>query len=150
MDFRFQTLPTPSSTRASPVLNFSARLAVRARISAHRPFDTGDIASGLFLAFLGREKKNIPIALGIILYLVYLLKIGGDFMSGRFLAAPFLCSLIILARFELSNLPRLLTWILFATVVAIGLLSATPTVNFFELELTPEQRNAMVINQNRQ
>lgn len=105
------------------------------------------IASGLILAFLGREKKNIPIALGIILYLVYILKIGGDFMSGRFLAAPFLCSLIILARFDLSNLPRLLTGILFAAVVAIGLLSATPTLNFIELDLTPEQRNAMVINQ---
>ena len=35
-----------------------------------------------------RKKKLFPVALGILLYLAYIVKIGGDFMAGRFFAAP--------------------------------------------------------------
>ncbi len=37
------------------------------------------------------------------LYILYVIKIGGDFMSGRFFAAPFFCSLAILARLPLNR-----------------------------------------------
>jgi arabinofuranosyltransferase len=40
-----------------------------------------------------------PLAIGIALYLGYILRIGGDFMFGRFFSAPFFLSLILLARF---------------------------------------------------
>lgn len=36
-------------------------------------------------------------AAGILLYLLYILRIGGDFMSGRFFAVPFLASCLLLA-----------------------------------------------------
>ena len=36
--------------------------------------------------------------LGILAYMAYLFKIGGDFMSGRFLAAPFFCAVVVLVR----------------------------------------------------
>ena len=37
------------------------------------------------------------LAAGILLYLIYILRIGGDFMSGRFFAAPFLLATAIVA-----------------------------------------------------
>src|SRR5207248_4463140 len=37
-------------------------------------------------------------ALGMLVTIAYLITIGGDFMSGRFLAAPFLCGVVLLTR----------------------------------------------------
>jgi arabinofuranosyltransferase len=43
------------------------------------------------------HRRCWPLALGILLYLAYILRIGGDFMSGRFLTAPaFLAMLVLL------------------------------------------------------
>jgi arabinofuranosyltransferase len=102
------------------------------------------IGSSILIAALSKSKKNIPIAIGILLYLVYVMKIGGDFMSGRFLAAPFLCSLVIFARYDLSTLPRLQVRLLFCIAIVLGFLSPTPTLNFWEADLTAQQRSTMV------
>jgi arabinofuranosyltransferase len=43
------------------------------------------------------NRRCRPLALGVLLYLLYTLRIGGDFMSGRFLSAPyFLAALVLL------------------------------------------------------
>lgn len=49
--------------------------------------------------------SELLFTIGITLYLVYIIKIGGDFMSGRFIAAPFLISVILLVKtkFILKN-----------------------------------------------
>lgn len=52
--------------------------------------------------------------LGVLLYLAYVVAIGGDFMSGRFLAAPFLLSALLLAW----RAP----WPILAGLVILGLL----------------------------
>jgi arabinofuranosyltransferase len=41
---------------------------------------------------------NRMLGVGVLLYLLYILRISGDFMSGRFLVAPLVVSIIILAR----------------------------------------------------
>ena len=40
---------------------------------------------------------------GILVYLVYIVRVGGDFMSGRFLTAPFLLSVMWLSRGQVSE-----------------------------------------------
>ena len=57
----------------------------------------------------------LPIGAGGLLYLSYVVVIGGDFMSGRFLAAPFFLSVLALMRFRLT--PRLM-----APAIAVGVL----------------------------
>lgn len=47
---------------------------------------------------LEKEKKTLFIYAGILLYLVYVVKIGGDFMSGRFFTAPFLLAAVLISR----------------------------------------------------
>ncbi len=80
------------------------------------------IGCALAATIWDRTKLNVAISLGICLYLLYIVRIGGDFMGGRFLTTPLLCALIILSR---SNLllrrPRLL-WGWMALLV-VGLIS---------------------------
>ena len=49
-----------------------------------------------------RKWEFIPVLAGVLLYLLYIIRIGGDFMSGRFFAAPFFVSVIILSRLEIK------------------------------------------------
>jgi arabinofuranosyltransferase len=48
--------------------------------------------------FLRREIRDRVVAFGIVLYLAYIFKIGGDFMSGRFFAVPVLLSSFLLVK----------------------------------------------------
>ena len=45
-----------------------------------------------------RDRILRPISAGALIYICYVVWIGGDFMAGRFLAAPFLCGLVIIGR----------------------------------------------------
>ncbi|MBT6068732.1 hypothetical protein HOG48_03180 [Candidatus Peregrinibacteria bacterium] len=56
------------------------------------------IGAGIIAAVNSKDKKLLLISLAAVLYIIYTVKVGGDFMSGRFLAAPFLLSVIVLSR----------------------------------------------------
>jgi arabinofuranosyltransferase len=71
--------------------------------------------TGLILALYQKTLSLALIAAGIVLYLCYVLSIGGDFMSGRFLTAPLLASAVILSRTKLSTIE--------ATAIGIALVS---------------------------
>ncbi len=43
-----------------------------------------------------RKKKLLPLLIGVFLYLLYTMRVGGDFMSGRFLTSVFFISAICL------------------------------------------------------
>ena len=52
------------------------------------------------------RQKELPlkfISSGILLYLLYTLSIGGDFMSGRYLSAPLLVSVALFVRFDFDD-----------------------------------------------
>ncbi|MCG3198073.1 MAG: Terminal beta-(1-_2)-arabinofuranosyltransferase [bacterium] len=55
------------------------------------------IAAGIASAFSQRERRLLALAIGGVLYLLYTLRIGGDFMSGRFLSTVFFMGLCLLA-----------------------------------------------------
>ena len=59
----------------------------------------------------------LPIGAGVLLYLFYVVIIGGDFMTGRFLSAPYFLAVLALMRFRLT--PRLM-----APAIAVGVLLA--------------------------
>ncbi|HEX2973333.1 MAG TPA: hypothetical protein VHP11_13445, partial [Tepidisphaeraceae bacterium] len=70
---------------------------------------------------------QVAIAAGMLLYLLYILRIGGDFMRGRYLAAPLLCSVILLASLPLRGkfaIAACYTGIVLAAV--LGLLTPFP------------------------
>lgn len=57
-------------------------------------FSIGLAGAGLYLY---RNVKLTILYLGVVLYLCYVVKIGGDFMSGRFLTSPLLVSVAIIS-----------------------------------------------------
>jgi arabinofuranosyltransferase len=81
-------------------------------------------ALGATLAF-GRGSRAA--ALAVVIYLIYVARIGGDFMSGRFLSAPFVVSLCLLARlpWPTSVSGRLAP---LGVAIALGFSVPTPTV----------------------
>lgn len=67
------------------------------------------------LAIVRRRAGALPLGVGILLYLSYIVIIGGDFMTGRFLAAPYFLAVLALMRFRLT--PRVM-----APAIAAGVL----------------------------
>ena len=62
------------------------------------PLTLAVITAGFLVVLIGKDRDQLGLALGVLLSLVYVVKVGGDFMSGRFLAAPFLVMVILLSR----------------------------------------------------
>ncbi len=87
------------------------------------------IACAGVVAFWGgthQESAKIRyVYLGILIYILYVVKIGGDFMSGRFLTAPFALAVALLARSALSK--RSLLAVLGITL-ALGVFSLRSTL----------------------
>jgi arabinofuranosyltransferase len=84
---------------------------------------------GLFIATIYSVKNKtgnviLPLIIGIILYLLYILRIGGDFMCGRFFAAPFLMITAIMTIFQYSKKSKGLKLEISITVVVLIILSA--------------------------
>jgi arabinofuranosyltransferase len=70
----------------------------------HDPISLGLVAAGVIAALRKGTAADRWLAAGVALYLLYVVRIGGDFMSGRFVAAPALigCGLLVSALPPLS------------------------------------------------
>jgi len=73
-----------------------------------------------------RDRPVLMLSSGVLLYLFYLLRIGGDYMTGRFLAAPLLVSVLVLSRVELPD--KLEIGVAMAVVLGIGFAAPRPPV----------------------
>jgi len=84
------------------------------------------ITAAVVGAILSRERRPLALASGVVLYLIYTVKIGGDCMSGRFLAAPLLLAAALVG---IQTLPGRRAWtVASVAVVIIGLASPHPTI----------------------
>jgi arabinofuranosyltransferase len=59
------------------------------------------VGLGIALALGSRQLRPSLIAIGVTLYLLYVVRIGGDFMMGRFFTLPLFTACCLLARAEL-------------------------------------------------
>jgi len=62
------------------------------------PMTVWMLVLGLVVPLLARRRRELALAVGVLLYLLYLVRIGGDFMLGRFLSAPIYAAALLLAR----------------------------------------------------
>jgi arabinofuranosyltransferase len=85
------------------------------------PLTLAAIAFAVMAGVLQRSTLSRALALGIVLYLFYVVRIGGDFMSGRFFAVPLFAAAIIIAR--LPPAPARVFVFPALALVLIGLLS---------------------------
>jgi arabinofuranosyltransferase len=82
------------------------------------------IAAGIGLGFARPRLGAMPAAVGALLYCMYVVKVGGDFMTGRFLTPPFVVAAVIVARW-LATAGRGAAWT--AALAAVGALFAGGT-----------------------
>lgn len=61
------------------------------------------IAAVVFYIIYRKKTMFYPVIAGIVMYCVYILRIGGDYMSGRFFSLPVLVAAVIIAQIELSQ-----------------------------------------------
>jgi len=85
------------------------------------------IVLALAAPFVLRFGAAAPWALGILIELAYIVRVGGDFMSGRFLALPLLASVILLARAPVASGP-LPVGLTFVAMSMIALTSPVPNL----------------------
>lgn len=93
---------------------------------ARDPITLLTIVSACVLGAATRRPVALWLALGIALYLVYVLVIGGDFMSSRFLVAPLVVAVALLA---LSVLPRLQPNVVRGAWIGLGLVIVSMPFN---------------------
>ncbi len=95
--------PFPNTYYAKLTTGISAELLIRQGVLYFinslqvDPLTLVVITLALVVPFILKRSQAIPLLVGVVLYLLYVVKIGGDFMSGRFFAAPFLLAVIYLA-----------------------------------------------------
>jgi arabinofuranosyltransferase len=99
---------------------------------------------GVLVALTSRNRRNAIVGIGICLYLLYIVLIGGDFMFGRFLTIPFLCAVILLTRLPLIQ-DHMQLIIALVVVVLLGA-AAHPSPVFGQLDVTPREKNLEVLN----
>jgi arabinofuranosyltransferase len=85
------------------------------------------IGYALVMTVWDRSRFSLAVSFGIILYVIYILRIGGDFMAGRFLTAPYLCALVIIVRSELLFARPKLLWV-WSTLLVVGLISPSAPI----------------------
>lgn len=66
--------------------------------SLRDPITLFTITIAFFVPFWTKERKLWPLTLGILLTVIYVINVGGDFMSGRFLNTPLLGAVIVLSQ----------------------------------------------------
>ncbi|MBK8097995.1 MAG: hypothetical protein IPK26_12860 [Planctomycetes bacterium] len=88
-------------------------------VCSHDPVTPLTIITAMVLGLLRRELRCRWLALGMLLYSAYVLRVGGDFMAGRFYTPQFVIAVAILARWGRDR-SEAHAWTLAA--IALGLL----------------------------
>lgn len=77
------------------------------------------LLAGLLMPFFLKQQRLVPLALGMLLYVSYTVFIGGDFMAGRFLAAPLFVAVIFLSQAPMPA-PRVVWLVAMSICLLIG------------------------------
>jgi len=93
-------------------------------------------------SFVFRCARLWVFGIGLLLHLLYILRIGGDFMSGRFFSSAFLLALIVLSRMKWHLLPRRTYLLILASVVLAGVTNRFPTFAVNTLSGYAEEQEA--------
>jgi arabinofuranosyltransferase len=108
----------------------------------HDPLTAVTIATGITIGFVHRGGPWRSLAAGLVLFVFWVVWIGGDFMGGRFFAGPFVLSVALVAAAPGVSEParRRRVWALAAAgVVALGLSSPrSPLLTGLNHGLDPE------------
>ena len=84
------------------------------------PITLSTIAICIPLGLKGAHWRK-AISIGIVLYLIYIILIAGDFMAGRFFTAPLLLAVVILGSSQISIFSKKILGALFFSLAILGI-----------------------------
>jgi arabinofuranosyltransferase len=127
-------LPLPNTAYAKLNHGFAANIILKTGLHYFYwnvrldPLTMLIIVAAPVVAFFKLQSWQRAFALGAVLYCLYLCKIGGDYLAGRFLSFPFLVAALLAADWVQSlKVPRAAAWTALATTAAyLWLIPATP------------------------
>lgn len=90
------------------------------------PLTLSVVTLGLLVPLAKKERRLLPLSVGMLLYLAYVVRIGGDFMSGRFLTPPFFAAVALIVHSQPFASPRIWSLTLGAALLAGLLPSRSP------------------------
>ncbi len=126
-------LPVPNTALAKlragiPAGELAAQgLAYLGESVRHDPLTVAVVALGASCGLASRRGAAVAAAAGAGLYVAWVVRIGGDFMSGRFLTAPFVVATVLFVHCEASR-RRLVSLVLCGIALFLGLATPHPTV----------------------
>lgn len=89
------------------------------------PLTLAVLVAGLSLPILLSQARAIAISLGAMLYLAYVVYVGGDFMCGRFVSVPFLAAVVLFAGAPMRMMHAAFALL---TVTLLGFMAPYPAV----------------------
>ena len=108
----------------------------------HDPLTAAVLVAGIGVGILRREGPSRVLTGGIVLYLGWVLHIGGDFMAGRFFSAPFMLAVLVVVSGTSQSGAGRRRFMALCTlvVVALGLSSPrSPLLTGFDHGLDPSK-----------
>jgi len=97
------------------------------------------IMVGMAVPFIIKEKRLIPVTLGVVLYLIFILQSGGDFMTGRHFTAPLFVAVILLSQCNFTAFRRIPLIAFFVIVIVVGVITPnSPLFSDEDYHLLPE------------
>jgi arabinofuranosyltransferase len=114
--------PFPNTAYAKLDTGIPAASLVRQGLSYYAdslsrdPITLPVVAAAVIVALADRRRRDWSLAAGIVLFGLYVLRIGGDFMSGRFFMVPFVAAVCLLTGMS-WRFPRLVPAACLATVM---------------------------------
>ena len=88
------------------------------------PITLPTIVAAIVLCLRSKRRFPIAAAIGILLYLLYIIRVGGGFMSGRYFSAPFFCAVMLCCVNPPKFSPKLRQAALAVVAIAILLVYA--------------------------
>ncbi|NPV84928.1 MAG: hypothetical protein HPY45_02810 [Anaerolineae bacterium] len=101
------------------------------------PITLAMVLLAVVLAIVKGNRLQRALALGVTMYILYVVKIGGDFMSGRFFAAPLLGACMLFSRLDLRLSNRKLALGMALLPLFVGTLAPLPTWRVVQPEDMP-------------
>jgi arabinofuranosyltransferase len=92
------------------------------------------IATAVLAALWSRTVKTAALAFALAAYVAFIVRAGGDFMSGRFLTPPFICAVVLLA----TRLPAVRWQAAPAAIVAAAVVSLVVPTSPLRMPPPPE------------
>ncbi len=110
------------------------------------PLTLSVIFSAFAIPFIIKQKHLIPVVIGIAFYLIFIIQIGGDFMSGRYFTAPLFMAVVLISQINFnSRLQFLLLGIFSGVIISLGISAEHPSIFSDESYQVPEQTLEQII-----